>query len=75
MSPLNNPPPIPKATAKKKQLKITLKRSGVGRLEAQRLTLEALKLSRPNHVRIVSDSPQIRGLINTVAHLVEVEEI
>jgi len=76
------PPPIPakpaspaKAAAKKKQLKITLKRSGIGHLEAQRETLKALKLARPNHVRIVTDSPQIRGMIRTVEHLVQVEEI
>ena len=66
--------PTTKPTAKK-QLKITLKRSGIGHLEAQRETLKALKLARPNNVRIVADSPQIRGMIQTVAHLVQVEEI
>jgi large subunit ribosomal protein L30 len=70
-----SPTTTAKPTAKKKQLKITLKRSGIGHLEVQRRTLEALKLARPNNVRVLTDSPQIRGMINTVAHLVEVEEI
>jgi large subunit ribosomal protein L30 len=75
MSPITGTTAPAKPGAKKKQLKITLKRSGIGHLEAQRRTLEALKLARPNHVRIVNDTPQIRGMIRTVEHLVQVEEI
>jgi large subunit ribosomal protein L30 len=59
----------------KKQLKITLKHSGLGRKQNQRDTLEALKLKRPNHSRVVDDSPQIRGMIRRVEHLVQVEEV
>ncbi|MET4678045.1 MULTISPECIES: 50S ribosomal protein L30 [unclassified Luteibacter] len=39
-----------------------------------RLSVKALGLSRINDVRELKDSPQVRGLINTVYYLVRVEE-
>ncbi|GAB1350324.1 hypothetical protein MASR1M107_25390 [Ignavibacteriales bacterium] len=41
----------------------------------QKLTIEALGLSRPNRSVEHNDTPQIRGMIRKVAHLVKVEEI
>ena len=41
----------------------------------QKLTIEALGLGRPNWEKIHNDTPQIRGMINKVTHLVKVEEI
>jgi large subunit ribosomal protein L30 len=38
-----------------------------------RLSVKALGLSRINDVRELKDSPQVRGLINTVYYLVAVE--
>ncbi|HEY4292845.1 50S ribosomal protein L30 [Luteibacter sp.] len=39
-----------------------------------RLSVKALGLSKLNDVRELKDSPQVRGLINTVYYLVRVEE-
>ena len=57
-----------------KRLKITLKKSPIGYSKKQRLTLEGLGLRRLGRSRIVDDSPAIRGMIQKVSHLVEVEE-
>jgi large subunit ribosomal protein L30 len=55
-------------------IKITQTRSIIGRLKKQKLTIEALGLGRPNYFTIKKDTPQIRGMINVVKHLVKVEE-
>ena len=39
-----------------------------------RLSVKALGLGKINDVRELKDSPQVRGLINTVYYLVRVEE-
>ncbi len=39
-----------------------------------RLSVKALGLNRTGDVRELKDSPQVRGLINTVNYLVRVEE-
>jgi large subunit ribosomal protein L30 len=39
-----------------------------------RLSVKALGLSKLNDVRELKDSPQVRGLINTVNYLVRVED-
>ncbi len=57
------------------KLKITQVRSVIGRLENQKRTIEALGLGRPNHFVLQNDTPQIRGMIRRVAHLVKVEEV
>ena len=58
-----------------KQLRITLVRSVIGRPEPQRRTVEALGLKKINQVVEHEDTPQIRGMINKVSHLVKVEEL
>ena len=55
-------------------LKITQTKSIIGRLKKQKLTIEALGLGRPNYSTIKNDTPQIRGMLNVVKHLVKVEE-
>lgn len=57
------------------KLKITQVRSLVGRKQGQKKTIEALGLHRIHHSVIKPDVPQIRGMIQKVAHLVEVEEV
>jgi len=57
------------------KLKITQTRSVIKRLENQKRTIEALGLGRPKYVVIHDDTPQIRGMIRKVVHLVKVEEI
>ena len=39
-----------------------------------RLSVKALGLNKTNDVRELKDSPQVRGLINTVNYLVRVED-
>lgn len=57
------------------QLKITQVRSSIGREESQGLTLRALGIHRHQQSVVKDDSPQIRGMIHKVRHLVKVEEI
>ena len=57
------------------QLKITWKKSCIGRPEKQRRIIQSLGLRRLNHSVIHSDSPTIRGMVSKVVHLVEVEQI
>ncbi len=57
-----------------KMLKITLKRSTIGRMQNQKDTVRALGLRRLNQSVIHADTPTIRGMIRKVSHLVEVTE-
>ncbi len=58
-----------------KQLKVTLKRSLIGRPEDQRATVRALGLGKTNSIAVKNDTPAIRGMIRKVEHLVVVEEV
>ena len=55
-------------------LKITQTRSRNGSDKRQRDTLRSLGLRRIRHTVEVSDSPQIRGMLAKVRHLVEGSE-
>ncbi|MBK7103970.1 MAG: 50S ribosomal protein L30 [Ignavibacteriae bacterium] len=57
------------------KLKITQTKSVIDRPKDQKLTIKALGLGRPNYSKIHNDTPQIRGMINKVHHLVKFEEI
>ena len=57
------------------QLKITLRKSKIGRLQKQKATLEALGLHKINSEVIKPDNAATRGMVFRVRHLVEVEEI
>ncbi len=57
------------------QLEITLKRSLSGKVPKHQKTAKALGLRRPNKKVVVSDTPQIRGMINSISFMVEVKEI
>jgi len=57
------------------KIKIIQTRSVIDRPEDQKRTIEALGLGRPNYEKIHNDTPQIRGMINKVSHLVRFEEI
>lgn len=57
------------------QLRVTQVRSGIGRKPNQRATLRSLGLKRINDVVVKEDRPEIRGMIFTVSHLVQVEEV
>lgn len=58
-----------------KKLQITLKGSHIGRPETQRATLRALGLKKREQTVIHEDNPAIRGAIEKVRHLLEIEEI
>ena len=55
-------------------VKATLKRSAIGTSPRQRATLRGLGLRRVGKAVILKDSPAVRGMIRSVAHLVAVEE-
>lgn len=57
-----------------KKLKITQVRSVIGHLQKQKLTMKALGLRRIRHTVLHQDTPQIRGMLDKVKHLVKVEQ-
>ena len=57
------------------RLKVTQTRSGIGGKQNQRDTLRSLGLKRIHDVVVKEDRPEIRGMVNTVRHLVTVEEV
>ena len=57
------------------RLKITQKKSRIGSSERQKKTLTALGLKKINASKEFEDTPQIRGMIEKVRHLVNFEEI
>ncbi|KAA3646992.1 MAG: 50S ribosomal protein L30 [Chloroflexi bacterium] len=57
-----------------KALTITLVKSPIGYSKRQKGTVKALGLRRINHSVTHDDTPVIRGMINKVGHLVQVEE-
>ena len=63
------------AKKKEKKLKITQVKSVIGYKVDQKRTVEALGLKRIRHSVIKTDTPQIRGMVKKVTHLVTVEEI
>lgn len=61
--------------AEEKKIKITQVRSIIERPENQKRTIKALGLGKIRKVVIKRDTPQIRGMIARVSHLVKVEEV
>jgi large subunit ribosomal protein L30 len=56
-------------------LKITLTRSQIGAKPSLRKTIAGLGLTRPNKAVVRKDTPEVRGMINKVIHMVSFEEI
>ncbi len=57
------------------KLKITQIRSVIGRLKNQKRTLVALGIKKMHQTVIHNDTIQVRGMVNTVKHLVKIDEI
>lgn len=57
------------------QLKVTQVRSTIGTKPKQRGTLRALGLGRIGKTHVLADTPDVRGQLNKVPHLVRVEEV
>lgn len=56
------------------KVRITLVKSPLGRKPNQRKTVEALGLKRIRHSVVHELNDPIQGMINTISHLVRVEE-
>ncbi len=57
------------------KLKVTQIKSTIDRKEPQKRTITALGLGRIRKSVVHNDTPQIRGMVKAVRHLVTVEEI
>lgn len=57
-----------------KKIKITLIRSGIARPGKHKVVLEGLGLRKLNKTVVRLDTPEIRGMINKVSHLISVEQ-
>lgn len=55
------------------EIKVTLKKSGIGRKEYFTKVLKGLGLTKLNKTVVLQDTPEIRGMIRKVAHMVSVE--
>jgi large subunit ribosomal protein L30 len=58
-----------------KKLKITLVKSFIGRPEAQRRVLRGMGLGKVNRTVLLNDTPETRGMIRKVDHLVSAVEV
>jgi len=56
-----------------RQIIVTLKRSGIGRPPKQRATLQGLGLTRLRKHVVLRDTPEIRGMLAKVIHLIDVQ--
>jgi large subunit ribosomal protein L30 len=57
------------------KLKVTQTKSIIDRPKKQKRIIEALGLGRPNWEKIHNDTPQIRGMLKKVPHLVKFEKV
>ncbi len=62
------------AKKKNKTIRITWIKSGIGYSERQKNTIRALGLRHLGSSVEHEDTPVIRGMVNKVSHLVEVQE-
>ena len=57
------------------RIKVSQVKSSIGGKQNQRDTLRTLGLKRVGDVAVKEDRPEIRGMLNTVSHLVTIEEV
>jgi large subunit ribosomal protein L30 len=60
--------------AGQKKLKVTLTRSTAKRLQSHKATALGLGLRRIRHTVEVIDTPEVRGMINKISYMLQVEE-
>jgi large subunit ribosomal protein L30 len=58
-----------------KQLSITLRKSYIGRPGKHKRIVAGLGLRKMNQTVVLVDTPQTRGMVNKISHLLEVKEI
>jgi large subunit ribosomal protein L30 len=64
-----------KAGKPPKQVAITLRRSCIGRPEKHKRVAVGLGLRKLNQTVIRPDTPEIRGMVRRISHLLEVREV
>jgi len=64
-----------KSKVKIKKLRLTYSKSAIGYTERQKATIKALGFRKLNQTVEHDDTPDIRGMVNKVSHLVTVEEV
>ena len=57
-----------------KTIKVTQTGSPIGRRHDQRETLVGLGLNKLHRSKVLRDTPSVRGMIDKVSHLVQVED-
>ena len=57
------------------KLRVTQRRSVIGRPRDQKVTIRRLGLHRINDSVVKDDRPDIRGMIEKIRHLVTIEEV
>ena len=57
-----------------KDIKVTLKKSKIGSTKKVQATLVGLGLTKTNKTVVRKDTPEIRGMLRKVEHLVVVED-
>ncbi|MDY6787747.1 MAG: 50S ribosomal protein L30 [candidate division WOR-3 bacterium] len=57
------------------RIRIRLVKSSIGAHKSQKATLRALGLRKTQSTVEKEDNPAVRGMINKVRHLIEIEEI
>jgi ribosomal protein L30 len=58
-----------------KKISVTLIKSKYGRLENHKKCLIGLGLRKMHQTRVISDTPENRGMINKISYLLKVEEV
>lgn len=56
------------------EIKITLIKSHIGKPPKQRAILNGLGLKKLNKTVVLQNTPEVKGMINKVSHLLKVEE-
>lgn len=58
-----------------RKIRVTLVKSTIGQKQPARATVEALGLRKVQGSVVHTETPQIRGMVNRVIHLVQVDEV
>lgn len=62
-------------TGADKKVKVKQIRSAIGRGKKQQATLKGLGLGKVGSEKVLIDTPAVRGMINQVSHMIEVQEV
>ncbi len=57
------------------QIKITLKRSAIGKPKKHKQIIQGLGLRKTNRSVVLKDTPEVWGMINKIPHIVDVEKV